>query len=59
MPCFGEYLEENYACNTSCLDSELCIKKIVGSKGLAGLPEFLTHRNPKFRKVACKFVEES
>ncbi len=57
-PCFGEYLEENYACDMSCPNTELCIKKMISGGGLAGLPEFLAHRNLKFRKVARKVARK-
>lgn len=59
MPCFGEYLAGNYACEYSCLFGESCpVVTELPDKSLAELPKFIVHPNRHVRKYVSNLVEQ-
>lgn len=60
MPCFGDYLARNYACEVACVVGGPCkATKIVGEiTTIEELPQFLTHRDPDVRHLAKQKLEE-
>ena len=62
MPCWGNPLEDNYACSIACRYNDECymhmVKKMAKGKSLAEFPELLVHTNPKVRYHVKLLMEQ-